>query len=149
MTPINHMTRRFDQETHLLHPSKTQFLKPTSRLSSVVLRVLAGLGCAELTTLPDGKILEATNLTLLNVLLLRLGPMREKRLTQALIAVQVIIPVLFRAQIRLLTMTLDSGKRSRLYSPLWLGVYCLRWRSSLAFPSITQALHFCGPTLSG
>jgi UDP-N-acetylglucosamine--dolichyl-phosphate N-acetylglucosaminephosphotransferase len=64
----------------------------------VVLRVLAGLGCAELTTLPDGTILEATNLTLFNVLLLRLGPMREKRLTQALIGVQVIIPVISRAQ---------------------------------------------------
>lgn len=79
-----------------MYPSKTQFLKRTSRLSTVVLRVLAGLGCAELTTLPDGTILEATNLTILNVLLLRFGPMREKRLTQALIAVQVIIPVMLR-----------------------------------------------------
>lgn len=57
----------------------------------MVLRVLAVLGCTELTTLPDGTILEATNLTLLNVLLLRFGPMREKRLTQALIAVQVML----------------------------------------------------------
>jgi UDP-N-acetylglucosamine--dolichyl-phosphate N-acetylglucosaminephosphotransferase len=48
--------------------------------------------------LPDGTILEATNLTLLNALLLRFGPMREKRLTQALIAVQVIISVIFRVQ---------------------------------------------------
>jgi hypothetical protein len=37
--------------------------------------------------LPDGTIVEATNLMLFNVLLLRQGPMREKRLTQALIAV--------------------------------------------------------------
>ena len=73
-------------------------MKRTSRLSTVVLRVLAGLGCTELTTLPDGTILEATNLTLFNVLLLRFGPMREKRLTQALISVQVIIPVVLRAQ---------------------------------------------------
>jgi UDP-N-acetylglucosamine--dolichyl-phosphate N-acetylglucosaminephosphotransferase len=90
------MNLRFDQETYLLYPSKTQLLKRTSRLSTVVLRVLAGLGCAELTTLPDGTIVETTNLTLLNVLLLRFGPMREKRLTQALIAVQVIIPVIIR-----------------------------------------------------
>jgi UDP-N-acetylglucosamine--dolichyl-phosphate N-acetylglucosaminephosphotransferase len=83
------MCRSFDPDTHLLHPSKTQFLKRPSRLSSVVLRVLAGIGCTELTTLPDGTILEATNLTLLNVLVLQLGPMREKRLTQALIGVQV------------------------------------------------------------
>jgi UDP-N-acetylglucosamine--dolichyl-phosphate N-acetylglucosaminephosphotransferase len=90
------MSPRFDQETYLLYPSKTQLLRRTSRLSTVVLRVLAGLGCAELTTLPDGTIVETTNLTLLNVLLLRFGPMREKRLTQALIAVQVIIPVIIR-----------------------------------------------------
>ena len=66
-------------------------MKRTSRLSTVVLRVLAGLGCTELTALPDGTILEATNLTLFNVLLLRLGPMREKRLTQLLMAVQVVV----------------------------------------------------------
>jgi len=65
------------------------FLKRGSRLSTVVLRVLAGLGCTELTALPDGTILEATNLTLFNVLLLRLGPMREKRLTQLLMVVQI------------------------------------------------------------
>jgi UDP-N-acetylglucosamine--dolichyl-phosphate N-acetylglucosaminephosphotransferase len=80
----------FDPDTYLLHPSKAQFLKRPSYLSTVVLRVLAGLGCTELTALPDGTILEATNLTLFNVLLLRFGPMREKKLTQALIAVQVI-----------------------------------------------------------
>ena len=101
------MSRRFDPETYLLYPSKTQFLKRTSRLSTVVLRVLAGLGCAELTTLSDGTILEATNLTLLNVLLLRFGPMREKRLTQALIAVQVIIPVILRAH----NMIVDDNLR--------------------------------------
>jgi UDP-N-acetylglucosamine--dolichyl-phosphate N-acetylglucosaminephosphotransferase len=92
------MGRSFYPDTHLLYPSKIQFLKPTSRLSTVVLRVLEGLGCTKLTTLPDGTIAEATNLTLFNVLLLRLGPMREKRLTQALIAVQVIIPVIPRAR---------------------------------------------------
>jgi UDP-N-acetylglucosamine--dolichyl-phosphate N-acetylglucosaminephosphotransferase len=74
-------------------------MKRTSRLSTVVLRVLAGLGCTELTTHPDGTILEATNLTLLNVLLLRFGPMREKRLTQSLITVQVTIPVILCTQI--------------------------------------------------
>jgi UDP-N-acetylglucosamine--dolichyl-phosphate N-acetylglucosaminephosphotransferase len=91
--PSTHTNRSFDPDTHLLHPSKAQFLKRSSRLSVVVLRVLEGLGCTELTALPDGTILEATNLTLFNVLLLRLGPMREKRLTQALVAVQVITPL--------------------------------------------------------
>ena len=89
----------FDPDTHLLYPSKTQILKRTSRPSTVVLRVLEGLGCTDLTTLPDGTILEATNLTLFNVLLLRLGPMREKRLTQSLIVIQVMILVIPRARI--------------------------------------------------
>jgi len=89
--PVFTRNNSFDPETHLLHPSKAMFMKRTSRLSTVVLRVLAGLGCTELTALPDGTILEATNLTLFNALLLRLGPMREKRLTQLLMAVQVVV----------------------------------------------------------
>jgi len=91
--PSAYISRSFDPDTHFLYPSKTQFLKRTSQLTTVVLRVLEGLGCTELTTLPDGTLLEATNLTLFNVLLLRLGPMREKRLTQALIVVQVILVI--------------------------------------------------------
>lgn len=87
--PRTYANRSFDSDTHCLYPSKTQFLRRASRLSTVVLRVLAVLGFTELTTLPDGTILEATNLTLFNVLLLHFGPMREKRLTQVLIAVQV------------------------------------------------------------
>lgn len=99
----------FDPDTYLLHPSKAQFLKRPSRLSTFVLQVLAGLGCTELTTLPDGTILEATNLTLLNVLLLRLGPMREKRLTQTLIVVQVILPPGYP---RPVDVTTDNAARS-------------------------------------
>jgi hypothetical protein len=87
--PYSHVPS-FDPDTYLLHPSKAQFLKRPRRISTVVLQVLAGLGFTELTMLPDGTVLETTNLTLLNVLLLRLGPMREKRLTQVLIVVQVI-----------------------------------------------------------
>lgn len=106
----------------------------------MVLRVLAVLGCTELTTLPDGTILEATNLTLLNVLLLRFGPMREKCLTQALIAVQVRLAVISRARTRLLMIPLGGGERSCLYGTLWLGVFSLRWRSALE----SHALGFTG-----
>lgn len=88
----------------------------------MALRVLAALGCTELTTHPDGTILEATNLTLLNALLLRLGPMREKRLTQALMAVQVMPSVFSRVWIWLLTILLGGGKRSCLCGALWSGV---------------------------
>jgi UDP-N-acetylglucosamine--dolichyl-phosphate N-acetylglucosaminephosphotransferase len=85
------MIPRFDPDTNLLHPSKTIFDKqPPSRLASIALRVLATLGLTELTVNPaSGVVHEATNLTILNFLLLRLGPMNEKRLVQVLMCAQV------------------------------------------------------------
>lgn len=85
-----------------------------------MLQVLAGLGFTELTTLPDGTILEATNLTLLNVLLLRLGPMREKQLTQVLIVVQVI------RYSRILGVIADDITRS--WGALLLLSFATAWR---------------------
>jgi UDP-N-acetylglucosamine--dolichyl-phosphate N-acetylglucosaminephosphotransferase len=78
-------------DTNLLHPSKTVFGKqPPTRLASLTLRVFATLGLTELTVDPtNGAVLEATNLTILNFLLLRLGPMNEKKLVQVLICTQV------------------------------------------------------------
>ena len=38
---------------------------------------------------PDGVITETTNLTILNVFLVRFGPMTEKRLVKTLIGTQV------------------------------------------------------------
>ncbi|PAV17501.1 N-acetylglucosaminephosphotransferase [Pyrrhoderma noxium] len=103
-----HRVPRFDGETNLLHPSTTTFKdKPPSHLTTIILRVLSLLGLTKLTwtgtktktrapspgskdsTSKDEVITEATNLTILNVLLLRLGPMMEKRLVQVLIATQV------------------------------------------------------------
>ncbi|KAA1469767.1 N-acetylglucosaminephosphotransferase [Dentipellis sp. KUC8613] len=85
-----HRVPRFDPDTSLLHPSKALFLKPPKKLTVVVLRALASVGLTELTVHPDtGSILEATNLTILNFLLLRIRPMTEKRLVQVLIAVQI------------------------------------------------------------
>ncbi|KAL0960621.1 hypothetical protein HGRIS_005652 [Hohenbuehelia grisea] len=85
-----HRVPRFDPDTNLLHPSKALFLKPPSRLSYLVLRVLATLRLTDLTVHPtNGMILEATNLTILNFFLLRFGPMNEKRLVQVLMCAQV------------------------------------------------------------
>ena len=85
------MTVRFDGQTNLLHPSTMTFEdKPPSRLGTLVLRLLAAIGLTKLKTRPqDGMILEASNLTILNVILVRLGPMTEKRLVQTLIGTQV------------------------------------------------------------
>ena len=85
------MTVRFDGQTNLLHPSTMTFEdKPPSGLATPVLRLLAAVGLTKLKTQPqDGMILEASNLTILNVFLVRLGPMTEKRLVQTLIGTQV------------------------------------------------------------
>ena len=86
-------TSRIDRNTHLLHPStasENQFLKAPSRLSTLVLRTFAVLGLTELTIDPNtGVITNSTNLTILNLFLLRLGPMNEKRLVQVLMCTQV------------------------------------------------------------
>jgi UDP-N-acetylglucosamine--dolichyl-phosphate N-acetylglucosaminephosphotransferase len=59
-------------------------------MASLVLRIFSALGFTELTIHPtSGVILEATNLTILNFLLLRFGPMKEERLVQVLMCTQV------------------------------------------------------------
>ena len=56
----------------------------------LVLRVLAALGFVRLTEDPrTGGITETTNLTILNVFLVRFGPRREDGLVKVLIATQV------------------------------------------------------------
>jgi hypothetical protein len=130
--PRIYVNHSFDSDTHYLYPSKTQFMKRASRLSTVVLRVLAVLGFTELTTLPDGTILEATNLTLFNVLLLRFGPMREKRLTQTLIVVQVRHCQPFSRVTCMNLIFLACGKPNCLFSTLRSGLSRFRWRSALA-----------------
>jgi hypothetical protein len=88
------VSNRFDSETNLLHPSKAEFKSPPTPLSTLVLRVLSLLGLTELTTHPKtGVISECTNLTILNVFLVRLGPMNEKRLVQTLISTQVSLSI--------------------------------------------------------
>jgi len=88
-------TLRIDRDTNLLHPStasEKRFPTPPTRLSTLVLRTLAVLGLTELTIDPNtGVITNSTNLTILNFLLLRLGPMNEERLVQVLICSQVSI----------------------------------------------------------
>lgn len=91
---VKYIFSRFDPNTNLLHPSKTMFLHPPSKLTTFVLRTLSALGLTSLTTHPaTGAVLEANNLTILNFFLLRLGPMNEKRLVQVLICAQVRVQI--------------------------------------------------------
>ena len=86
------MIPRFDPDTNHLHPSKTLFQKPPNKLTTFVLRTLSTFGLTDIISHPTtGNILEANNLTILNFLLLRLGPMNEKQLVRVLMCVQVSI----------------------------------------------------------
>ncbi|PCH39761.1 N-acetylglucosaminephosphotransferase [Wolfiporia cocos MD-104 SS10] len=86
-----HRVPRFDPGSGLLHTSHAAFKDhPPSRLATLALRALAILGFVQLTEEPStGRIVETTNLTLLNVLLLRFGPMKEDSLVKMLIGSQV------------------------------------------------------------
>lgn len=79
---------RFDKETWLLSPS-TAKLERQSQLTTIVLKLFSGLGFVRLTTDAMGTITETTNLTILNCMLVRLGPMGEKQLVKTLMATQV------------------------------------------------------------
>lgn len=82
---------RFDPDTNLLRPSTARFQKPPSKLAALILRIFSMFGLAVLTFHPEknGEVLETTNLTVLNFLLVRFGPMTEKQLVRMLIGTQV------------------------------------------------------------
>ncbi|KZW00934.1 UDP-N-acetylglucosamine-dolichyl [Exidia glandulosa HHB12029] len=84
-----HRVPRVDRKTLLLSPSVAQFERPPSTLATLVLRIFAALRLTRLTTHPHtGVIMEATNLTVLNMLLLWTGPIREATLVWACVALQ-------------------------------------------------------------
>lgn len=93
--------------TGLLEPSKVVFERPPSLLGRIILEAFQLLGLTKLERPPaqgdskseekppsdtqphEGDVVSATNLTLINVLLVRLGPMREPTLCLLVGAVQV------------------------------------------------------------
>jgi len=108
-----HRVPRYDPDTNLLYASTTEFPKAPSRLTTVTLRTMAALGLTELTLHPSsGAIQKATNLTILNFFLIRLGPMNEKRLVQVLMCSQVAGSVLaFLVRYGLAGLVYDGDRR--------------------------------------
>src|SRR5438445_279220 len=62
--------------------------RPPGKLASALLTVLERLGLSKVTRGPDGAVLEASNLTVINLWLVWFGPMREDRLAISVMAVQ-------------------------------------------------------------
>lgn len=85
-----HRLPRFNSETGLLDASVTEWKKPPSRLIATCLELLQLLQLVRLAKNEDGRIVESTNLTLLNLWLVWMGPMREDRLAWHMVGVQTV-----------------------------------------------------------
>lgn len=84
-----HRVPRFNKETGLLYPSKAELSPSPSPLTTLILKIFSALRIAELTTNAETGKTEVTNLTILNVFLLRFGPMKENELVKVLIRTQI------------------------------------------------------------
>lgn len=89
------------------------FERPPTQLTTQVLKLLSAFGLTNLTTNEKtGQIYEATNLTILNWFLIRLGPMGEKKLVRVLMVTQVAGSVLaFVIRYGLAGLVYDGDRR--------------------------------------
>jgi UDP-N-acetylglucosamine--dolichyl-phosphate N-acetylglucosaminephosphotransferase len=86
--------------------------KSPSRLTTLILKVLACLRLIRITTDEKGNITSTTNLTILNVLLVLFGPRTEKTLVQLVIATQLAGSVLaFVVRYGLASLVYDGDRR--------------------------------------
>ena len=94
--------------TALLTPSTIDFARPPSRLTTMSLKLFSTLRLTQLTTHPKtNQILSATNFTILNFLLVHVGPVSERGLVLLMIGVQVgdiMILILFYLYVRCIDM---------------------------------------------
>ncbi|KAJ5805121.1 UDP-N-acetyl-glucosamine-1-P transferase Alg7 [Penicillium riverlandense] len=83
-----HRLPKFNAVTGLLDASVTEWTIPPSPLVAAALHLLHKLRLARITTNEDGQIVESTNLTILNLWLVWMGPMKENRLAWHMVMVQ-------------------------------------------------------------
>lgn len=85
-----HRLPKFNAATGLLDASVTEWTIPPSPLIATALELLNVLRLVRVKKDDDGHIVESTNLTILNLWLVWMGPMREDRLAWHMIAVQTV-----------------------------------------------------------
>lgn len=106
-----HRLPHFNPKTGLLEPSRAQFDKPPPKPVTLVLKLLQRLRLIELWTDSRGEPVEISNLTILNLWIVTFGPMKEDKLTMAIMALQVVAGVtglLVRHKLALLVFAQDN-----------------------------------------
>lgn len=84
-----HRMPKFNPRTGLLHASTATFKSPPRPVIATILRLLSKLRLVQLHE-QDGEIVECSNLTAMNLFLVHFGPMREDRVTEWLLGIQVL-----------------------------------------------------------
>ncbi|KAL7270564.1 tunicamycin resistance protein [Rhizina undulata] len=106
-----HRLPHFNARTGLLEPSRTQFEAPPKWYIALTLNVLEKLRLVKVWRNAEGKIVECTNLTLINLWLVWMGPMKEDKVAVGLVGLQVvcgIIGLLLRHKAALLVFPHDN-----------------------------------------
>ena len=89
-----HRLPKFSASTGLLDASVTEWTSPPSPLIDTALRLLRSLRLVRITQDENGRITESSNLTILNLWLVWMGPMREDQLAWHMVAVQAVCGML-------------------------------------------------------
>ncbi|KAJ3015072.1 Polypeptide release factor (eRF1) in translation termination [Thoreauomyces humboldtii] len=85
-----HRMPRCDAKTNLLHPTSCALVK-TGSLGRLMVRILEVMRLVRVRRDPTtGAMVESNNLTLMNLILVKLGPMREDNLAMSVMGCQVI-----------------------------------------------------------
>lgn len=106
-----HRLPKFNAVTGLLDASVTEWSVPPSPFIRTVLEILHKLRLVRIRKNQDGQLVESTNLTILNLWLVWMGPMREDRLAWSMVGVQAacgIFGLLVRHRLALLVFSEDN-----------------------------------------
>ncbi|KAJ5728732.1 UDP-N-acetylglucosamine-dolichyl-phosphate N-acetylglucosaminephosphate transferase [Penicillium malachiteum] len=106
-----HRLPKFNAATGLLDTSVTEWTVPPSPLIAIVLDLLAKFRLIRLVKNKEGQIVESTNLTILNLWLVWMGPMREDTLAWHMVGVQIacgLLGLFVRHRLALLVFNTDN-----------------------------------------
>jgi UDP-N-acetylglucosamine--dolichyl-phosphate N-acetylglucosaminephosphotransferase len=89
-----HRLPRFNVRTGLMEPSTVTFEKPLLKPVQDVMKLLHAVKLLKIKTDEEGRVVESSNLTLINLWLIWTGPVREDTLVIGLVTFQAIIGII-------------------------------------------------------